>query len=267
MAARAAAPSSPCPGQIRRWNGLQVPPQAGRCHSPLTTLWWLPMFLPVKRQIVQQTALLWIHPAVGFSKEVKENPWPEPLNFETELCSLKSCKVWAGSNGITAETLGFSTMSDSYSSWHRRLSTGRRVWPLNYMLWCHHKQELQWERGKKLFCGHPGAILRNIEKQMSGNIKKRLHFHLLKSVYLLSSSRSERLHLKKDKHKWVRLTTRDSEEVEMSQELLLLTCFPVILRCWISLSGRGGGAVLAAESSFTGDPVTNATTDQRYKCD
>lgn len=175
MAARTAAPSSPCPGQIRRWNGLQVPPQAGLCHSPLTTLWWLPMFPPVKRQIVQQTALLWIHPAVRFSKEVKENPWPEPLNFETELRSLKSCTVWTRSKAITAETHGFSTMSDSYSSWHRRLPTGRRVWPLDYTLWCHHKQELKLERGKKtyenLFCGHSGAILRNTEKQMSGNIK------------------------------------------------------------------------------------------------
>lgn len=52
------APSSPRPGQITRSDGLQVPPQAGRCHSPLTTLWWLPMFPPVKRQIVRQTALL-----------------------------------------------------------------------------------------------------------------------------------------------------------------------------------------------------------------
>lgn len=151
MAARTAAPSSRCPGQIRRWNGLQVPPQAGLCHSPLTTLWWLPMFLPVKRQIVQQTALLWIHPAVRFSKEVKENPWPEPLNFETELWSLKSCTVWTRSKEITAETHGFSTMSDSYSSWHRRLPTGRRVWPLNYTLWCHHKQELNLERGKNIW--------------------------------------------------------------------------------------------------------------------
>lgn len=58
MAARAAAPSSLRPGQIRRWNGPQAGPQAGLCHSPLTTLWWLPMFLPVKRQIVQQIALL-----------------------------------------------------------------------------------------------------------------------------------------------------------------------------------------------------------------
>lgn len=90
MAARAAAPSSPHPGQIMRKNGLQVPPQARLCHSPLTTLWWLPMFPPVKRQIVQQTALLWIHPAVHFSKEVKENPWPERLNFEIQLCSLQS---------------------------------------------------------------------------------------------------------------------------------------------------------------------------------
>lgn len=91
-------------------------------------------------------------------------------------CSLKSCKVWARSSELTAETLSFSTMSDSYSSWHRRLSTGRRVWPLNYMLWCHHKQELQWEWGKNWYCGHPGAILRNIEKQMSGNIKKKAPF-------------------------------------------------------------------------------------------
>lgn len=267
MAARAAAPSSPRLGQIRRWNGLQAPPQAGRCHSPLTTLWWLPMFLPVKRQIVQQTALLWIHPAVRFSKEVKENPWPEPLNFETELCSLKSCKVWARSSGITAETLGFSTMSDGYSSWHRRLSTGRRVWPLNYMLWCHHKQELQWERGKNLFCGHPGAILRNIEKQMSGNIKKRLRFHLLKSVYLLSSSRSEHLHLKKGKHKWVRLTTSrfwGGQHVSGAAFTHLLSSHFMLLE--LTFCG-GGWAVLAAESSFTGDPVTNATTDQRYKCD
>lgn len=81
MAAGAATPCSLCPGQITRKNGLQVPPQAGLCHSPLTTLWWLPMFPSVKRQIVQQTALLWIHPAVHFSKEVKENPWPTLLNF------------------------------------------------------------------------------------------------------------------------------------------------------------------------------------------
>lgn len=79
----------PPPGQITRRNGLQVPPQARLCRSTLTTLWWLPMFSPVKRQIVQQTALLWIHPAVRFSKEVKENPWPELLNFETELFSEK----------------------------------------------------------------------------------------------------------------------------------------------------------------------------------
>lgn len=90
MAARAAAPSSLHPEQIARQNGLQVPPQARLCHSTLTTLWWLPMFPSVKRQIVQQTALLWIHPAVHFSKEVKENPWPERFNFETELCSLES---------------------------------------------------------------------------------------------------------------------------------------------------------------------------------
>lgn len=188
MAARAAAPSSPCPGQIRRWNGLQVPPQAGLCHSPLTTLWWLPMFLPVKRQIVQQTALLWIHPAVRFSKEVKENPWPEPLNFETELWSLKSCTVWTRSKEITAETHGFSTMSDSYSSWHRRLPTGRRVWPLNYTLWCHHKQELKLERGKNFW----GPILWSFRSHFTKHSDaKRLHFHLLKSVYLLSTSRSE----------------------------------------------------------------------------
>lgn len=93
---RSAAPSSPCPGQIGRRTGPQVPPQAGLCHSPMTTLWWLPMFLPVKRQIVQQTALLWIHPAVSVSKEVKENPWPDPLNFQTEARSEKVA-LWTGS--------------------------------------------------------------------------------------------------------------------------------------------------------------------------
>lgn len=100
-AAHAAAPSSLRSGQITRRNGLQVPPQARLCHSPLTTLWWLPMFPPVKRQIVQQTALLWIHPAVHFSKEVKENPWPELLNFEAKLSeklrgldTLQSRRSW-----------------------------------------------------------------------------------------------------------------------------------------------------------------------------
>lgn len=108
MAARTASPSSPRPGQIMRKNGLQVPPQAGPCHSPLTTLWWLPMFPPVKRQIVQQTALLWIHPAVHFSKEVKENPWPELLNFETELHSLKSYEAWIQSKAIGPKIPRFS---------------------------------------------------------------------------------------------------------------------------------------------------------------
>lgn len=70
---------------------------------------------------------------------------------------------------------------------------------------------------------------------MSGNSKKRVHFHRLESVYLLSSSRSKSLLLKEDKHKWVRLTaSTDSEkqaEVGTPQELLFLTCL-----CWICLS-------------------------------
>lgn len=48
----------PRPEQIKKQRSLQVPPQAGLGHSPLTTLWWFPMFPSVKRQIVQQPALL-----------------------------------------------------------------------------------------------------------------------------------------------------------------------------------------------------------------
>lgn len=44
--------------EIKKQSSLQVPPQAGLGHSPLTTLWWFTMFPSVKRQIVQQPALL-----------------------------------------------------------------------------------------------------------------------------------------------------------------------------------------------------------------
>lgn len=53
-------------------------PRQATCHSALTALWWLPMFTPVKRQIVGQAAAVMNSPCGPFpqKEEVKEKPWP-----------------------------------------------------------------------------------------------------------------------------------------------------------------------------------------------
>lgn len=53
---------------------------------------------------------------------------------------------------------------------------------------------------------------------------KRVRFHLPKSVYLLSSSRSKGQHLKEDKHKWVRLTASPDSGKQKRSECLR-SCF------------------------------------------
>lgn len=153
-----AAPSSPCPGQMRRRTGPQVPPQAGLCHSPLTTLWWLPMFLPVKRQIVQQTALLWIHPAVSVSKEVKENPWPDPLNFETE----GKVALWTGSKEKPALRLTASpqcqTVNPAGKGGSLRAAASHLRIICSDAIPNRNPNEDEGRTFENLFCGNSGAI-------------------------------------------------------------------------------------------------------------
>lgn len=226
----AAAPSSPCPGQIRRWNGPQAPPQAGLCHSPLTTLWWLPMFFPVKPQIVHQTALLWIQPAIAVSKEVKENPWPDLLNFEAQAfweklhsgpgakkAALTASPQWQTVNQLTpAAYFGPPRLtSELYAPMPPQTGTERRTReePILWSFWRHftkRREANEWKHYK-------GFVFISWKVFICCQVPE------VKASYL-----------KEEKHKRVRLTARpDSEKLLWSHCALLdlslraLSCFAV----------------------------------------
>lgn len=145
MVTCAATPSSPCPGQSRgRMACRYRPRQACATHR------WPPSggfqcSLLSKDKLSNRLFFYEFTPRSISQKRLRKilGPSCSTLRRSTvtvrELCSLKSYKAWIQSKAIAAQTHGFSVTSACQSSWRRHLAAIRGAWPLNYVLWCHHK--------------------------------------------------------------------------------------------------------------------------------